>query len=90
MLYWAGTAVITLGRHFSPRTPDSRPPGSWLGLGRTRAGGGRGSARSLPFPPRCAPEAPPASRPASRPRPGHPTPRVAGEGTLEPRTPNHS
>lgn len=50
MLYWAGTAVITLGRHFSPRTPDSRPPGSWLGLGRTRAGGGAGLRPVPPLP----------------------------------------
>lgn len=45
------------------------PPSGQLARAGADAGGGRGSARSLPFPPRRASEAPPSSRPASRPRP---------------------
>ena len=62
----------------APRLP---PSGQRAGVGAD-AGGGRGSARSLPFPPGCAPEAPPASRPASRPRPRPPdTPGRGGRHT---------
>ena len=89
MVYWAGAAVINPGRHFSPRPPDSRPLGSGLGEGRTRAGGGAPPGPSPSLPAALRRRVPPLAPPAVL-GPGHPTPRVAGEGTLEPRTPNHS